>query len=40
VLETEKRRLRDLGLIDEEWNAKSDRLPDDMLPSSKTSVET
>lgn len=40
VLEEEKQRLRALGLIDEHWNAQTDELPVDMLPSSKTSVET
>ncbi|WP_437928913.1 hypothetical protein WMF37_06385 [Sorangium sp. So ce291] len=40
VLEEEKQRLRTLGLIDEHWNAQTDELPADMLPSSKSSVET
>jgi hypothetical protein len=40
VLEREKRRLQALGLIDEDWNELSADLPVDMLPSSKTSVET
>ncbi len=40
VLEREKRRLQALGLIDENWNELTDDLPADMLPSSKTSVET
>ena len=40
VLEEEKQRLQALGLIDEHWNPLTDELPDDMRPSSKTSVET
>lgn len=40
VLDEEKQRLRALGLIDEHWNAQTDELPLDMLPSSKSSVET
>lgn len=40
VLQDEKRRLSGLGLIDEDWNARTDQLPDDMLPSSESSVET
>ena len=40
VLEQEKRRLMALGLIDEQWNILTDELPPDMLPSSRTSVET
>ena len=40
MLEKEKQRLQALGLIDEHWNALTDALPDDMRPSSETSVET
>ena len=40
VMEEEKQRLLALGLIDEHWNVLTDALPEDMLPSSKTSVET
>jgi hypothetical protein len=40
VLEEEKRRLQAAGLVDEQWNALTDELPGDMLPSSKSSVET
>lgn len=40
VLEEEKQRLMALGLIDEHWNALSDTMPADMLPTSKSSVET
>jgi hypothetical protein len=36
----EKQRLLALGLIDEHWNPLTNELPDDMLPSSRTSVET
>ena len=36
----EKRRLQALGILDEQGNVQTDALPDDMLPSSKTSVET
>lgn len=39
MLEEEKRRLRALGLIDEHWNILTDELPEDMRPSSETSVE-
>jgi len=40
VLEEEKRRLLALGLIDEHWNMLTDEVPEDMLPSSTSSVET
>jgi|HubBroStandDraft_6_1064221.scaffolds.fasta_scaffold436727_2 hypothetical protein len=40
VMAEEKQRLLALGLIDEHWNPLTNDLPDDMLPSSKTSVET
>lgn len=40
VMAEEKQRLLALGLIDEHWNPLTNELPEDMLPSSKTSVET
>jgi hypothetical protein len=40
VLSEEKQRLAALALIDEHWNPLTNELPGDMLPSSKTSVET
>jgi hypothetical protein len=40
VLEAEKRRLQGLGLVDEDWSERTAELPEDMLSSSKTSVET
>ena len=40
VMAEEKRRLQALGILDEQGNVLTDALPDDMLPSSKTSVET
>ncbi|MEZ4297477.1 MAG: hypothetical protein R3B70_21125 [Polyangiaceae bacterium] len=40
VLEDEKQRLQGLGLIHEDWSARTADLPEDMLASSKTSVET
>jgi hypothetical protein len=40
LLEEENRRLMALGLIDEHWNILTDELPEDMRPSSETSVET
>lgn len=40
VLEDEKQRLQASGLIDERWNALTEELPADMLPTSETSVET
>lgn len=40
VLEEERRRLQQLGLIDEDWGTRTAELPDDMRPLSKTSVET
>jgi hypothetical protein len=40
VLDHEKQRLQALGLIDEHWNVLTDEVPDDMRPSSQTSVET
>jgi hypothetical protein len=39
VTAEEKQRLLALGLIDEHWNPLMNELPEDMLPSSKTSVE-
>ena len=39
-MEEEKQRLLALGLIDEHWNVLTDALPEDMLSSSKASVET
>jgi hypothetical protein len=40
VMAEEKQRLLALGLIDEHWNPLTNELPEDMLPSSRTSVET
>ena len=40
VMAEEKQRLLALGLIDEHWTPLTNELPEDMLPSSKTSVET
>jgi hypothetical protein len=40
VLDDEKRRLQGLGLVDGDWSARTAELPEDMLSSSKTSVET
>ena len=40
VMADEKQRLLALGLIDEHWKPLTNELPEDMLPSSKTSVET
>jgi hypothetical protein len=40
VIAEEKRRLQALGILDEHGNVATDALPADMLPSSKTSVET
>jgi hypothetical protein len=40
VMEEERQRLLALGLIDEHWKPLTNELPEDMLPSSKTSVET
>lgn len=40
VMAEEKRRLQALGILDEHGNVVTEALPDDMLPSSKTSVET
>ena len=40
VMEEERQRWQALGLIDEHGNVLTDVLPADMLPSSKTSVET
>ncbi len=40
VMAEEKQRLQALGILDEHGNVLTDALPDDMLPSSKTSVET
>ena len=39
-LADEKRRLESLGLINEDWTSKTTELPEDMLSSSRTSVET
>ena len=40
VMEEEKQRLLARGVIDEQWNLVTDELPEDMRPSSQTSVET
>jgi hypothetical protein len=40
ALLVEKNRLVGLGLIDDAWAARTDALPQDMLPTSDTSVET
>jgi hypothetical protein len=40
VMVAEKRRLQALGILDEHGNVLTDEIPADMLPSSKTSVET
>lgn len=40
VLADEKRRLESLGLVNEDWTTKTAELPEDMRPTSKTSVET
>jgi hypothetical protein len=40
ALSTEKARLVALGLVDDAWNARTEALPNDMIPSSDSSVET
>jgi len=40
IMAGEKRRLAALGILDDHGDVLTDELPDDMRPSSKTSVET
>jgi hypothetical protein len=40
VLAGERQRLQGLGLVDEHWDVLTDEIPADMLPASKTGVET
>ena len=40
VMAEEKRRMAGLGILDEHGNVITDAIPDDMKPTSQTSVET